>query len=77
MDIVNTEEMKELLTSPVKEPESVTNGDATSTDKEQTLDSGTLCHSHFNQLTSHLGHVLLGLLQHRITRNKRYSWMLI
>lgn len=43
MDVVNSEEMKELLTSPVKQAEPVTNGDSTNT--EHTLDSGIRIHT--------------------------------
>ena len=32
LDIVTSEEMKDLLTSPVKEPEPVANGDSTNLD---------------------------------------------
>ena len=47
LDIVTSEEMKELLTSPLKEPEPVTNGDSTN----RHLDSGLpmLSHVYFNQ----------------------------
>ena len=47
LDIVTSEEMKELLTSPLKEPEPVTNGDSTN----RRLDSGIpmLSHVYFNQ----------------------------